>query len=271
MSMAQTERPYSRVALDFIAGRASPSTTLVAIAQGAARVDGINELESTVGGDVDLSLRVLALANSAFYSPVHEIASLRGALIALGADTVQKLAANLLARSLLGAPSKAAADLWLHSQAVGLAAQLLAETHRQADPQQAYMAGLLHDIGLLAAISCDASSKLAVLQHGPLGGEIADLLGLAPALSAVIRGHDSTDPGELASQPLNATVHIANIIAAEQGFGHAADPCEHGDAADAAIKSLGLQHADVERIGKHLPELLDQMQASIGDAADAPA
>ena len=271
MNMLQAERRYSQAALDFVAGRACPSTTLAAVAQGAARVNGINELESTVGSDVDLSLRVLALANSAFYSPVHEITCLRGALIALGADTVQKLAANLLARSLLATSSEAAAELWLHSQAAGLAAQMLAETHRQTDPQPAYMAGLLHDIGLLAALSCDVSSESAVLQHAALGGEIADLLGLSPALSAVIRGHHGTDPDELASQPLNATVYIANIIAAEQGFGHDADPCEHGDAADAAVRSLGLQHADIERIGKHLPERLDRMRASIGETDEPPA
>ncbi len=270
MSVAQARSEHSQVALDFVAGRASLSTTLVTVAQGAARVAGINELESTVRSDVDLSLRVLALANSAFYSPVHEITSLRGALIALGAETVQKLAANLLARSVLATPSEAGAGLWMHSQAVSLAAQMLAETHRQADPQQAYVAGLLHDVGLLAALSCDAGSETAVHQHAALGGEIADLLGLSPALSAVIRGHDSAEPEELASHPLNATVHVANVIAAQQGFGHDADPSEHGSATDVAVKSLGLEDADVERLGNCLPERLEQMRASIGEASESP-
>ncbi|MEO1245677.1 MAG: HDOD domain-containing protein [Pseudomonadota bacterium] len=268
MSLAPVQSQPSQIALDFVAGRASMSTTLVSLAQGAARVAGINELESTVSADPDFSLRVLALANSAFYSPLHEVTSLRGALIALGADTVQKLAANLLARSLLATPSKAGAGLWLHSQAVSLTAQMLAETHRRVDPQQAFVAGLLHDVGLLASLSCDANSQTAIAEHGALGGEIADLLGLSPALSSVIRCHDDTVLEQLVSRPLNATVYIANVIASRRGFGHESEPPEDCEAATAVAGSLGLQPADIERLGNLLPERLEDLQASMGEFAE---
>ena len=270
MNAAPAERQYSQAALDFVAGRATPSATLMSLAEGAARVAGIHELEPTVRADVDFSMRTLALANSSFYSPAHEITSLRGALTVLGADTVQKLAASLLARSLLTTSSQTASDLWLHSHATSVAAQMLSETHRLVGPQQAYIAGLLHDVGLFAVLSLDPGSDARVPDHGTLGGEIADLLGLSPVLSAVVRNHDAAGAARFESQPLDATVYVANILAARQGFGHDAESPEGGEVLDAAVGSLGLQHTDLGRLGNALPERLDQLLASIGEAAETP-
>jgi len=264
---AAAECEYSQAALDFVAGRASPSATLLSLAQNAASVAGINELESTVRADVDFSMRTLALANSAFYSPAQEIVALREALIVLGADTVQKLAASQLARSLLTTPSHTGGTLWLHSQAVSVAAQMLAETHRLVDPQQAYVAGLLHDVGLFAALPHEAGA--GVPEHGALGAEIADLLGLSPTLSAVIRHHDAPIAVDVESAPLDATVSLANVLAVQQGFRHDADLPDDETIADTTLSSLGLRRADIEELGRYLPERLDELLASIGETAEA--
>jgi putative nucleotidyltransferase with HDIG domain len=100
-------------------------------------------------------------------------------LVVLGTDIIRRLAEGILARTLVGPRDEARESFWQHSLAVG--ARLLAEVHRRVDPKQAFVAGLLHDIGQLAIHQTNpeaaASESRAIGDggHSELGAEMAGL------------------------------------------------------------------------------------------------
>jgi putative nucleotidyltransferase with HDIG domain len=265
------------------------SPVVAKLGHGDSSAVTINELEAIAGADPEFTLRLLALANSAFYSQQHEITSLRGALIVLGAETTHNLAAGLLAHSLLSESDVVSRAIWRHSQAVGAAAQLLAELHRRVRPEEAFVAGLLHDIGVLAllrteperyrrAVSADALTCAELdsveqeyfrIDHAVLGAEIAELLGLSPALQAVIRHHH--DPLVSGKKPnaLEATVLIGNHLANCFGYEVPVD-CEIDDAQyRIAVSSLQLVESDVEKLATCLPQRVRKLAETMQIAAGA--
>jgi putative nucleotidyltransferase with HDIG domain len=104
------------------------------------------ELESIAGSDPVLSAALLAAANSALYGKRLEISTLRESVLRLGVPESRKLLfASCMSRLFA---SSALRSLWHHSQAVADAAWELAGLC-EVEPETAYLAGLLHDIGRL--------------------------------------------------------------------------------------------------------------------------
>ena len=249
------------IAARFVSGAATVSPTVLQLTQKNLQDLPVGELESLIAGDPEFSLRVMALANSAFYSQLREITSLRGALVVLGAKTISRLAASQLSRSLMATPQESDPSIWRHSLAAGVAAQVIAEMQQQADPQQAFVAGLLHDIGVTAILAHgDAHSDLAV--HAEVGAEAAELLGLAPSLISAIRYHDG-DLSHHKDDPLIATVAAANLVAIRAGFCCSAESDDDA-ALQLTLESLGFETEDIDALVIGLDHRLEALQAEIG-------
>jgi putative nucleotidyltransferase with HDIG domain len=247
----------------FISRSGSISPTVLRLGSGDSGILTINELEAAVVTDPEFSLRALALANSAFYSQQHEISSLRGALVVLGVSTVHKLAASLLSKSLHSSPDAGDEALWQHCQAVGVAAEMLCEVHQQVDPHQAFAAGLLHDIGILALQVLEQEDSELFADHAIVGAEIAYLLGLSPALSSAIAHHDEHQNSDCEDTALETTIYIANEIAARCGFAN--DRENYGDEKrmQTAVASLAMLESDIDVLATGLPTRMQIHQATL--------
>ncbi len=250
------------ISAQFVAGAAAVSPTILKLAQDDTRSVPIHVLESTISSDPEFSLRLLGLANSAFYSQLHTIASLRSALVVLGAETVGRLAASLLSRALLSNPRHSDSAIWRHAQTTGIAAQMIAEAHRQVDPQQAFVAGLLHDIGVSAILAYGDSSADFEL-HAEIGAEVAEQLGLAPSLVSAIRLHDVCHRDAVADA-LIATVSAANDVAIRAGYCHDAESAGSKSGFEAALDHLGLEHSDVDAVLGGLARRLEVLETELG-------
>ena len=238
------------IAERFVNDAAPVSPAVVTLGQGELTGTAIGDLEKLIGTDPEFSLRVLALANSAFYSQQYEITELRGALVVLGAATVQSLAAGLILRSLAADRSPAVAAIWHHSLAVGVAAEQVAEAHRRVAEKEAYIAALLHDVGFLVTLrtgSDDLDSQ--GLSHAELGAEVASLLGLSPTLCAAIRHHHDVP---VSGSPLAATIRVAEVVAERAGYGLELED-DVDSSADAALESLDLLPDDLDAFVECLP------------------
>lgn len=271
MTTAPATSSEKSIAAQFVAGVSVASPTVLALAQDAGGDVPIADLESMIAGDPEFSLRVLALANSAFYSQQHDIASLRSALVVLGADTVRNLAASLLSRSLLATPRQSDSSAWRHAQAAGVAAQMIAEVHRRADPQRAFVAGLLHDVGISALLAYGNPEAPDIDSHVEVGGEIAELLGLAPCLISAIRQHDTLDV-DADSDPLDVTVALANRIAIRAGYSHEAENAGDDDHhCCSALNLLGLGDADIDAMTIGLTHRIEAFENGMGQLDEVPA
>jgi putative nucleotidyltransferase with HDIG domain len=115
------------------------------------------ELEKIAGSDPVLAGKLLGAANSALFGSRFEIVRLRDAIMRLGIAEARKI---LLASCFAGFfASKPLQDLWEHSQAVaGEAGDLAALAG--VDPETAYLAGLVHDIGRLVFVKMPAEQRI---------------------------------------------------------------------------------------------------------------
>ena len=112
-------------------------------------------LARLVAQDPVLVAQVIREVNSSYYQPASPIRSLEGALLLLGQNGLRMLLARVAFRPIISQQAGplarlVAPPLWSQSEKCAQAASLLAP-HHGADPFEAYLAGLMHNVGLVAA------------------------------------------------------------------------------------------------------------------------
>jgi len=146
-------------------------------------IEGIAEVIQT---DPAISAKLIKAANSALYHGQPRVESCVRATSRLGLLTTQHLVVSFVLRNMFSNKIKSpllverARRLWQHSVEVGAISQILARQTPGIDPDQALLAGLLHDIGELIIISyaeknVDYATNEGALDH--LVGELKSKLG----------------------------------------------------------------------------------------------
>jgi putative nucleotidyltransferase with HDIG domain len=109
------------------------------------------DLERLIANDQAIAARLLKLANSAFYGLPGKVASLNRAITLLGFNTVRSLVLTIGVIDKFGGPSGGKyfdrGEFWEHSLSVAMVARLLGARDSAFSPDEAHLAGLLHDIG----------------------------------------------------------------------------------------------------------------------------
>ena len=107
------------------------------------------DLERAVAIDPTLAAQVLKIANSPFFGLSRQIKDLKQALVLIGYEATRDLALALALLSLAKRDDGSTSYLWQHSLGTGLSARMLAEAGRPELAGEAFVAGLLHDLGKL--------------------------------------------------------------------------------------------------------------------------
>ena len=109
------------------------------------------ELVDVVEHDQALTSKILRLANSAFFGQSRRVATIPRAVVLLGFSTVRNLALSVKVWETLGNGVARAhiEELWGHAFATAVATRVLTARLRAGDPDVAFTAGLLHDVGRL--------------------------------------------------------------------------------------------------------------------------
>lgn len=113
------------------------------------------DLASVLSSDQALTAKLLRLSNSAYYGHSRRISNVREAVILLGMRTVRSVAIASGIMDSMRAPDMEDFDqelFWAHSVCVGLTAEAIARETRVARPEDAFTAGVLHDVGKLAML-----------------------------------------------------------------------------------------------------------------------
>lgn len=171
-------------------------------------------LARQVAQDPVLVAEVIREVNSPYYQPSSPIRNLEGALLLLGQNGLRMLLARVAFRPIISQQAGplarlVAPPLWSQSEKCALAASLLAPRHG-ADPFEAYLAGLMHNVGLVVAFRVieqlvppgglpdgDAFGARLVWAARQMSARIADQWELPPAI-----GHAIAHLGDDGALPL---------------------------------------------------------------------
>lgn len=108
-----------------------------------------NTLGEVLASDPSMASRVLQMANSPFFGSRQKIGTISQAIFILGHSTLRSLIITVCTKGLFKNTGLMEEKAWEHSLGVAAAARVLAEETDVMDAGEAFIAGLLHDIGRL--------------------------------------------------------------------------------------------------------------------------
>ena len=246
--------------------------------------------------DAAISARILQLANSAFLGTRTSFSDIEQAVIYLGIDTVRNLAISVSVheafRSYSGPAGTSPARFWYHSLLTAVLAKSLAQLNNYPRPAEAYLAGLLHDLGKLlleqaypqeyrriAERARLDQTRLEVLEknrfgisHSEAGSQMVLRWKLQPSIATAIELHHSDDIPGHPTDPLVAILYLANLLstapAADQHLKR--EFCERlGISAQALSECLTAAAETVSTIAEHLGFTIESTEISQIDQPDA--
>jgi len=249
-------------------------------------------LHTLISNDPALCSRILKVVNSAFYGLPRQIGSINRAIVLLGLNAVKNIAiaASLTKLFRGGEVSRhfSARDLWVHSIGTAAASKLICDDLKLGLPDEAFLAGLIHDIGMMVELQVDRNKLIQIFEElkmtpeGVPGVSMIDVetrifgadhqafgAGLCeawkfPKSFSYVAGHHH-DPMSLPSQvrSLSAVVYVADRLVAQATGGFRAD------LPDLAISpevrdSLSLSEAQINSLIERLPNALADVESTLG-------
>lgn len=241
-------------------------------------------LHRIVAHDPALVTRILKVVNSAFYGLPGQIGSIERAIVLLGLNAVKNIAiATSLGRLFGGAQlcdGFTPRDLWTHCIAVAVAARALAREMKLPIADEAFLAGMIHDLGMIVSLQvhpeklrqvcqkvqtdggdfCAVEQELIGADHAQLGMALAEAWKFPRPCQLVAGYHHRPTALANDNRILVTLVAVADILCCqgECGFNLTA---RHQNQADTGMDQIQLDPAAVERVKAALPQLVEQTQS----------
>ena len=149
---------------------ALPQVLLQVMQQCESEDSGLAEIAEVVRRDAAIAARILSIARSPYYNRGRVLDDLGQCLAVLGTRTVRRIALNQAVLDLFGRfQGGGKADLsafWCHALLAALLARQLAEHFDYPRAEEAYLAGLLHDVGRLALLAALPEAYAPLFEAG---------------------------------------------------------------------------------------------------------
>ncbi|MBD3390934.1 MAG: HDOD domain-containing protein [Chitinivibrionales bacterium] len=229
------------------------------------------EIGRAITTDQSLASKVLKLVNSAFYGFPGKISTITHAVVILGFSTIKNI---VLTASIFDVFRKkghryAGFDMekfWFHSIACGAASQSVAKFIGSSEREEAFIAGLIHDVGKI--IECqylekeftqivretqqknqlffDSEKQLFEVTHQEIGGLLCQSWNLPENLQNAVKYHHN--PSKSRSHYLTtAIVHCADILVRAMDLGNGGDN-KIPRMSDQVWQSLGLENLSLQSL-----------------------
>jgi putative nucleotidyltransferase with HDIG domain len=241
------------------------------------------QVGEAISRDPALSSKVLRMANSAFYGFPRKIATIHSAIVVLGFANIRNIVLTTSVAGMLPPRDDGLlfdrVAFWQHSLACGITSKLLAQKMGMKNLEEAFLWGLLHDLGKVVLDGCfreefhlivrlarekglllrDAEEAVLGFDHAAAGGVVAEKWNLPPALIKAVRfHHDPTLARE--SMRVAAIVHLADILCRAIGLGNGGDE-RIPVVRDVSWKLLGMDRSAMR-------ELFHEMERDMDRAVD---
>lgn len=201
----------------------------------------LRDFEEIISLDPALVGRLLTLVNSSYYGLMHKVDSVSRAIALLGMKNLHNIAVTDALKGMFKAGEKNSAfsrdRLWIHCAAAGLCSKMVAERIFSTNGDDAYLAGILHDIGLIVewqgaekkflevyeGLQPDGLSIIELEQehigtdHCEIGHLLATEWQMSESLCAAIRDHHTVDENIIPESP-TGILQISEYILSQLDF-----------------------------------------------------
>lgn len=232
------------------------------------------QIAAVIAKDQAISARVIRLINSAYYGLSSKVSSIQQAIVLLGLNTVKNLVVGVSVVKAFedrgGASLFDREKFWVHTFATALGAKLMAKQLKREEPEDYFLAGLLHDLGILVLDQFVHEEFVGVLKYvvsnemdyndaekvrlGLTHGEVGEVLGnqwkMPPMLAHSIRHHHEpvfADPQIAPSADHIAVVHLADVASNMHGM-HMGYRNRMSGYNDSALQRTGLSERSIDGI-----------------------
>jgi len=261
-----------------------PEAARLAISSTISIEKSAQEISKIISEDPSLTFKILRVANSPFYHRSGKVSNIRDAVVLLGYKTVKGLILSLTIKEMFPKQDNSWFNyqgFWIHSIVTALAGSNQARILKSEPEDEAYAAGLLHDLGKVILFLSDkqkykqvinlikekkipfhqAENEVFGFDHADVTGFVLNYWKLPRKLVLTINNHH-LEPASLKEAKLSSLIlSLANQIAHTAGFCTLQEepPC---DLDFKAVESLGLLSEDLDLILKNI-------RAEIGPLLDA--
>lgn len=186
----------------------------------------IRDMCKIIECDASLSMELLRIANSPIYGCGGQVRTIAQAAVILGTRGLRDLAATTAAAGLFeSSVNPLVNDLWQHSLGVATVARMLASHVKPVDADEAFLGGLIHDVGKLVLITvledqydlvskslsgeniCEEEADRYTMDHAQLGGECSEDWGLPAEICDAVSFHHDPESSE-------TSVEMAQVVSA---------------------------------------------------------
>lgn len=210
-----------------------------AIHDGSKSMDDIANL---ISADVDLSMRILGISNSALFGFASKVETINRALTLVGTQQLRDIVlATELMENFRNVPNNLIdmQRFWQHSILTGTLARAIATYRREQNIESYYVAGLMHDIGRMVLYLRVPEPMVEMLKrlkkeetplyemekeilgydHAQLGASLLQSWSIPDNLSVPIRYHHTPVQAPEAHRQRAATIYAADMIANSLAIG----------------------------------------------------
>ncbi len=238
----------------------------------------VKEISRIIDKDSSLSAKVMRMINSVGYGLPTRVTNMEQALLLLGTDAIKNIAVSAAVFQVFGgAKADGIFDLkgfWRHSLLCAGMAKLIARRIDYSAPEEAFLSGLLHDIGKLVLWVNFPKEYAEVLQsnqglsgvsglekdrfgvtHSDVGAWMIGQWHLQSFMADALRYHHEPAPRISDALPLVKVVFLANRLTTDA-------KAEDTTGFDAANGLFGFSRTEVE-------QLLSENEAQVGETAQS--
>ena len=256
---------------------------------------GADDLAAVIQNDPALTGKMLKMVNSSMFGIPREISSLKQAVAMLGSRTVKVMALSFSLADAVGGADGEGLDFeayWRRSLSCAVAARLIGQSAAPRVAEEAFVAALLSDIGIVAAWKCIPELYLAVsaaqtesemhptevevsllgVTHARIGKELLTAWGLPENLCNAVGAHHGEGLAALAgashelAKVVRAAAMVADLFCNEIPF----PELEHVKAL--CLDSTGIDEAALEEIleslDSHVREAASMLSVQVGETID---
>ncbi len=204
----------------------------------------MEQIANVITKDQAITAKVIKLTNSAFYGLRNRISSIKHAIVILGLNTIKNLVLGVSVVKTFEDNARTSIfdreQFWLHAFSTALGARLIAGYLGKENIEDYFLAGLLHDIGILAIDQFLHDAFIEILNrsleepdfikleqdvlgmhHGDVGAFLGEKWKLPAFLISTMQYHHSPSmvPSEVGEEKGKiAIVHIADVKSREIGL-----------------------------------------------------